>query len=93
MRVSAQYAREHFDELVSAADRGEEVEIARESRPALMLAPKPALASATEKKPLSELFGSLRGKLWISPDFNSPELNKEIEDEFLNGPLFPENHV
>ncbi len=29
MKVSAEYAREHFDDLLAAADSGEEVEIAR----------------------------------------------------------------
>ena len=89
MKVSAQYAVEHFAELLSAQDRGEEVEIARDSKPTLMLVTKPEAAPAIVKRPRSELFGSWAGKGWISENFNSPELNKEIEDEFLNGPIFP----
>ena len=46
MKVSAQYAVEHFAELLSAQDRGEEVEIARDSKPTLMLVTKPEAAPA-----------------------------------------------
>ena len=88
MVVSAQYAAEHFEELLSATDRGEEVEIAREAKPVLTLAPK----KNTDRlpRPRSELLGLFRGRMWVSPAFNSPEVNKEIEDEFLNGPVFPD---
>ncbi len=87
MVVSAQYAAEHFDELLSATDRGEEVQIARENKPVLTLVAQQPLQTV---RPRSELFGLFRGQMWVSPNFNSPELNKEIEDEFLNGPLFPD---
>ncbi len=87
MVVSAQYAAEHFEELASAADRGEEVQIARNGKPALTLIAK--RAGTTAVRPRSELFGSWRGRAWMSPDFDSPETNKEIEDEFLNGSVFP----
>ena len=37
MKVSAEYAAEHFDDLASAVDDGEVVEIARLHKPALQL--------------------------------------------------------
>ena len=46
MKVSVQYAAEHFEDLVSAVHNGEAVEIACAGHPALLLvpsaAPKPA---------------------------------------------------
>ncbi len=86
MVVRAQYASEHFEEPLSATNRGEEVEISREDRPALTLVAK---RTAEPHRPESELVGLFRGQMWVSSDFDSPELNKEIEDEFLNGPVFP----
>ena len=80
MKVSAQYAVEHFAELLSAHERGEEVEIAIENKPSLMLVPKPVSPKA--KRPVSEILGMYKGKMWISPDFNAPWLNDEIADEF-----------
>jgi hypothetical protein len=37
MKVSAEYAVEHFEDIASAVDNGEEVEIARPHKPALQL--------------------------------------------------------
>jgi antitoxin (DNA-binding transcriptional repressor) of toxin-antitoxin stability system len=37
MKVSVQYAAEHFEDLVFAVQNGEDVEIASEGRPALLL--------------------------------------------------------
>lgn len=38
MKVSAQYAEEHFADILNAASNGEEVEIALPGKPALVLA-------------------------------------------------------
>ena len=90
MKVSAQYAVEHFDELASAADRGEEVEIARDFRPALMLVATPANRPSSVRRPRSEMAGIFKGRMWVSPNFDSPELNGEIADEFENGACLPD---
>ena len=47
MTVNAQYAREHFDELLLATDNGEEVEVSRDGKPSIRLfvMPAPHLAS------------------------------------------------
>ena len=37
MKVSAQYAQQHLEELLDTADRGEEIEIAREGKPSYEL--------------------------------------------------------
>ncbi len=40
---------------------------------------------AKEKGKRKHILGSSIGKIWISDDFDSPETNKEIEDQFYNG--------
>jgi antitoxin (DNA-binding transcriptional repressor) of toxin-antitoxin stability system len=102
MKVSAQYAQEHFADLLDAASSGEEVEIAVAGKPALRLALVAAKAAApasaqpdsqaawlTPERPRSEFFGSLKGKLALSEDWDSPETNKEIEELFENSEIFP----
>ena len=52
MKVSAQYAATHFDDIVSAASSGEEVEIAVPNKPSLKLvvAHSPVLADSTGRR-------------------------------------------
>lgn len=83
MQVNIHYAKTHLSKLIEQAENGEEVVLARNGKPAVALVPVPAKKRKT-------LLGALKGKMWISDDFNSPETNKEIEDLFLNSPLFPE---
>ena len=45
MKVSAQYAEEHFADILHAASNGEEVEITLPGQPALVLASALALAN------------------------------------------------
>lgn len=82
MKVNIHYAKTHLSKLIEQAENGEEVILARNGKPAVKLEPIPA------EKPKS-LLGALKGKMWISEDFNSPATNKEIEDLFLNSRLFP----
>jgi antitoxin (DNA-binding transcriptional repressor) of toxin-antitoxin stability system len=59
MKVSVQYAQENFADLLHAADAGEEVEIARPDKPALLLVHRPALRSSTPSgRPRRELWGA-----------------------------------
>lgn len=83
MQVNIHYAKTHLSKLIEQAENGEEVIVARNGKPVAKLTP------VAVAKPKS-LLGALKGKMWISDDFNSPETNKEIEDLFLNSPLFPE---
>jgi len=83
MQVNIHYAKTHLSELIEQAENGEEVILARNGKPAVRLVPASSKKSGT-------LLGALKGKIWISDDFNSPETNKEIEDLFYNSPLFPE---
>jgi prevent-host-death family protein len=75
-------AKTHLSRLVDEAVNGEEVVIARAGRPLVTLVPY------TEKKKKLRKPGGWEGKVWISPDFDDPL--PEFEDEFYNGPVFPE---
>ena len=87
MTVSAEHASEHFAELLSAADRGEAVIITRPDKFAVAMSvakptEKPDLAAIAKSR--AELFGSWKGKIWMAPDWDSPEANAEITAEFLD---------
>jgi len=56
-------AKARFAELVRKAMSGEEVVIAKDNKPLLMLVPL-ARAGQTRKP------GSAKGKVWIAPDFD-----------------------
>ena len=58
-------AKARFSELVEKAMMGEEVIIARASRPVLRLVP--IEPRRKRRKP-----GSAKGKVWMAPDFEAP---------------------
>jgi antitoxin (DNA-binding transcriptional repressor) of toxin-antitoxin stability system len=89
MKVSAEYAESHFEDLSAAVDRGEEVEILRPGKAALQLVAAPA--EQLPERPRSQLFGSLRGKVELRNEWDSLETNAEIADLFENSVLFPES--
>lgn len=62
MTVNAQYAAEHFEDLASAADKGEQVEIERPGKPTLVLVSRPAGRPTPSRRPAAS-FGA-RGKDW-----------------------------
>jgi antitoxin (DNA-binding transcriptional repressor) of toxin-antitoxin stability system len=117
MKVSAEYAQEHFPDLIDAAFNGEEVEIAVPDKPALILVPRIAgrygtpsgrpraeffgsgegLVKPTQddqaKRPFSEFLGIWEGKVTLPTDEEWRAMDKELEDEMLNGPVFPPEHV
>jgi antitoxin (DNA-binding transcriptional repressor) of toxin-antitoxin stability system len=124
MKVSAEYAQEHFADILTAIDTGEEVELTRPGQPSvrlMLVEPAPvkkqhlngkrilgagrgemrvpsfeewqAMDTATwttPERPRAELFGSLKGKIELADDWNSPEMNKEIEDGFEGSEVFPD---
>lgn len=56
-------AKTHLSKLLEQVERGEEFVIARNGRPIARLSPM----SSTARVP-----GSLKGKIWISEDFDAP---------------------
>jgi prevent-host-death family protein len=83
MKVNIHYAKTHLSKLIEQAENGDEIILARNGKPAVKLVP----VSNQEKK--HGLLGAGIGKIWISEDFNSPEINKEIEDLFYNTGIEP----
>lgn len=73
-------AKTHLSKLVERVEAGEEIVIGRAGKPVARLVPykKP------KRKP-----GSLKGKIWISPDFDEPD--PEIEKLFYEGPIEPDS--
>ena len=88
MKLSPQYALTHFEDVSAAVDRGEVVEIVRPGKPGIHLVVNSAedpIATTqwrTPERPRSELFGSLKGKVQLSPDWDSPETGEQIADMF-----------
>jgi len=88
MKLSPQYALTHFEDVSAAVDRGEVVEIVRPGKPGIHLVVNSADDAAevdkwrTAERPRSELFGSLKGKVQLSPDWDSPETGEQIADMF-----------
>ncbi len=87
MKVSAQYAQEHFDELLATAQRGEEVEIASEGKQTFKLLVMPSSPSRTP------VFGAGRGEIVLPTTEELKAMDQELEDLMLNGALFPDERA
>jgi hypothetical protein len=86
MKVSAQYAESHLDELLNATAVGELVEISRPDH----LTVKLTLVSSPANIDRTAAFGAGKGKIWMADDWDSPETNEEIARLFNDGPDFPD---
>ena len=73
--VNIHEAKTHLSRLVERAESGEEVVIARAGRPVARLVP---IARRTTPRRL----GILAGRIWLAPDWDSPEVNAEIASDF-----------
>lgn len=80
VQVNIYEAKTRLSQLVDQANAGEDVIIARNGRPVARLVP-------IQRQPVRRVPGSLRGKIWIAPDFD--ETDPEIL-EAMNGPLSPD---
>jgi antitoxin (DNA-binding transcriptional repressor) of toxin-antitoxin stability system len=86
MKVSAQYAEDHFKEILATAAGGEDVEIASEGNESFKLLHMPA---PEPKKQGPRVLGAGVGELVLPTDEEWKAMDKELEDIMLNGPLFP----
>ena len=73
MKVNMHEAKSQLSKLGELAWEGEEIIIAKAGKPYLSLTPY-------KKKRKDRKLGSLKGKIWTSPDFNDPD--PEIEKLF-----------
>ncbi len=82
-QVNVYEAKTQLSKLIDAAAGGEEIVIARAGRPVAKLVP-------VEPRPAERRrFGLLKGKIWVAPDWDSPEVNEEIARTFYEGDLEP----
>jgi antitoxin (DNA-binding transcriptional repressor) of toxin-antitoxin stability system len=89
MKVSAQYAEEHFADILHAADSGEEVKIARPDQPTYRLQlVKPV--SKTPGRPRRKLWGAGGGLVTLPDVAEWKRLDNEFAEEMLNHPIFPD---
>jgi prevent-host-death family protein len=66
-------AKTHLSKLIRDALRGEEVIIARRTEPVVKLVP-------VCKRPKKRVPGSLKGKIWYSPDAFDPLTKEELAE-------------
>ncbi len=75
--VALSEAREHLGELLDRAERGEEIVIERQGRPAMKLVP----VAAKEPAPARRIGGqNLLGITYIAPDFDTPMGEEDLKD-------------
>ena len=74
--INIHQAKTHLSRLVEDAAAGEEITIAKAGKPMARLVPIPAVERRVPK------FGTLRGKIWMADDWDSPETNEEIWEDF-----------
>jgi prevent-host-death family protein len=73
--VNVHAAKTHLSRLLERVEAGEEITLARAGRPIAKLVPYVA-----RREP--RRLGSLTGKIWVAPDWDSREVNDEIARDF-----------
>jgi antitoxin (DNA-binding transcriptional repressor) of toxin-antitoxin stability system len=92
MKVSAQYAEEHFADIVHTAMRGEDVEIDTPEQPSLRLTlvqSSTTVPAGLKVRPL----GRLKGLVELPTDEEWAAMDREIEDLMVDGPLISSGEV
>jgi prevent-host-death family protein len=74
--VNIHEAKTHLSRLVEDAAQGEEIVIAKAGKPVARLVP---LAAPERRVPK---LGTMKGKIWMADDWDSPETNEAIWAEF-----------
>jgi len=74
-------AKTHLSRLLERVAGGEEIVIAKAGKPVAVLVPFKE-AVRPNRKP-----GSMKGRIWIGPDFD--KVDKEIEALFYDSPIEP----
>jgi prevent-host-death family protein len=75
-------AQAHMEVILKRVAAGEEIVIVNRGKPVARLVPYKE-APKPRRKP-----GSMKGKIWISPDFDKPD--PELEALFYDSPIEPE---
>ena len=90
MQVSAQFVVSHFDEISSAIDRGEDVEILRPGKSTLRLVSQPA---PYKSKAGSRILGAGIGELHVPTEREWRQMDQEIEREMCESPLISSGEI
>jgi prevent-host-death family protein len=78
MLVNVLEAKTNLSKLMAAAVAGEEVILANRGKPIVRLVP-------VEKKPHRTTgFGMWKDKMWVADDWDSPEVNAQINQMFVD---------
>ena len=77
--VNIQAAKANFSALVEEASKGKEIIIAKAGKPMARL--MPLQKQKKKRKDIASTLGMLKGKIWISDDFDKP-LPQEILRSF-----------
>ena len=67
--VNVHTAKTHLSSLLAEVEEGGEVIIARAGKPVARLVPVRSKAKSSARRKVA---GSLKGKIWIAPDFDKP---------------------
>lgn len=73
--VNVHAAKTHLSRLLERVEAGEEITLARAGRPVAKLVPY-----VPRREP--RRLGLLKGRAWIAPEFDTPEVNDEIARDF-----------
>jgi len=87
MKVSAQYAATHLDDILSAADEGEEVRIDRPNKPGIRLVVEGAPNRTAAPQAGRRILGAGRGELRVPSVEEWAEMDKELEHLMNDAPL------
>lgn len=79
--VNIHEAKTNLSKLIAKTQKGEDVIIAKAGKPVAKL-------SSYKEKTKPRKFGALKGKIWISDDFDDE--NPEVNKLFYEGKIFPE---
>lgn len=91
MKVNVQYAPEHFEELLTAAENGVAVRWnAQESPPQrCAIVPSGAQTVLADCELAPRPFGFARDSIWLASDWDSEEINAELAADFENSEILP----
>lgn len=73
--VNVHAAKTHLSRLLERVEAGEEITLARAGRPVARLVPY-------EARRTPRTLGAWKGKVWLAPDWDSPQVNEEIARDF-----------
>jgi len=84
MEVNVHHAKTHLSKLIAAVESGEEVIIARAGKPAVQL-----VVVQSARRPRREIMGIAKGLMRVPTAEQWRAMDKELEAEMLDRPIFP----